>query len=98
MLAFGGMARGSLISPELRKFIESRLPELHKALGPIAKADLRLVFNAMTGLDIGQTEGIADSTEKYHRKLIEMEKAGTLYLVGLDAAMKEVRRIRSHDR
>ena len=95
MLAFGGIARGSSFSPELRKFIKSRVPELNKALGPIRKSDLRLVFNAMTGLSVADSEEVAASTEKYCRKLIEMEAAGTLYLVGLVAAMKEVRRLRN---
>ncbi|CUI02626.1 hypothetical protein BN2497_2553 [Janthinobacterium sp. CG23_2] len=53
------------------------------------------ILNAMTGLSISESSAVHESSVIYLNKLIEMEKAGTLYLVGLAAAMKKVRLIRN---
>lgn len=79
----------------LMAFIGDRFPELDKAMGSMPMDDVRQVLNAATGLLVHSCESITDSCDKFHRKLIEMEAAGTLYLVGLDAAMKEVQRLRT---
>lgn len=81
--------------PPLREFIADRLPMLDEAMSGWSMGNAHRVLVAMTGLNVAASESIWLTAPLFHRKLIEMEAAGTLYLVGLDAAMKEVQRLRT---
>jgi hypothetical protein len=68
----------SRIYPPLRDLIASRMPKLDRALGPLGLNSVRLVFNAMTGLEIMGSEPIGHSSFCVYLDLLEQGAAGKL--------------------
>ena len=82
------------VHPQLRHFIETKMPALDRAIGPLCLDHIRQVFNAMTGLEIQPCEEIYQSTYCVYMELLEMDEAGTLLTEAMPKGLTEVERIK----
>lgn len=78
----------------LQQYVEEKMPELDKQLGLLPLDVVRQVMNAMTGLSVSPSELKHQTCAQFLSKLKQMEENGTLYSVGLDAAIKKIQQIK----
>jgi hypothetical protein len=85
----------SRVYPPLRHLIETRMPKLDRALGPLGLNHVREVFNAMTGLDIMPSELVGQTTEHVYADLLEQDAAGTLMTEALPNGLWAIRKLKA---